>query len=253
VSNEQLPFDETYLRERLTGNPADWDTRLRLAYGLYEREAYADAAEVMWSGRFIPCNNIDLTLAILILSKAQTRKSIRLLTAVHQMNQGNAANNMAMANAMVFYGMILEATRFYGAAMQLDSSLLHPDFEYLILCSDDRTDTQSLFHKKLIKDGETPTRVIYSEHPIDLNELAVSPGEEFNRALKDTPPAKAAAPATPISKSSVPTSLLHLKWSTVPAKPGDPAPVAAPPVAAPQPAQPEPPAPGPRKLNIPGR
>lgn len=273
MSEDRLPFDENYLRERLGGNPDEWETRIRLADGLYEKEAYAEAAEVIWSAKYIPSNDLDIALAIHILGKAQPRKAIRLLSAVLEYNRGNPSHNMAMANAMLYFGMILQAIRFYGAALEVDPTLVNPDIEYFILWSDDKNTMRGMFEKNLNKIGQISRKIrdpkeelnlnsrisMYSA-PICLTDLLPTTGEEFKHEIYDQSTLLNIVPPTPISKSSVPTSVLHVKWSTV-AKPGDDAPAVtsapvAPPVAPPVPPAPsaeEPPTPGPRKLNIPGR
>lgn len=268
VSNDRLPFDETYLREKLNYDPNDWDARLRLADGLFEKESYAEAAEIIWNGRIIPSEDLDLALSIRILSKAQPRKAIRLLTAVLELNQGKPAHNMAMANAMLHFGMVLQAIRFYGAALEVDPSLVNPDIESLILWSDDKSTMSGLFEKKLPKLGKLPrlvrdpkealdlsTRISVHDIPVYLPDLPVAAGEEFRHDLHQSDFTQPIIAPTPVSQSSVPTSVLHVKWSTAPTKPGDSAiPVTPPPVAPPFTAvEEEAPAPGPRKLNIPGR
>jgi tetratricopeptide (TPR) repeat protein len=268
VSNERLPFDETYLREKLNYDPNDWDSRLRLADGLFEKEVYAEAAEIIWNGRIIPSEDLDLALSIRILSKAQPRKAIRLLTAVLELNQGKPAHNMAMANAMLHFGMVLQAIRFYGAALEVDPSLVNPDIESLILWSDDKSTMGGLFEKKLPKLGKLPrlvrdpkealdlsSRISLHDIPVYLPDLPVTAGEEFKHDLHQSDFSQdKIIPPTPISVSSVPTSILRVKWSTLPTPTEDTAiPVTAPPVAPFEAAAPEPPTPGPRKLNIPGR
>lgn len=268
MSEERLPFDEAFLKEKLNFNPSDWETRLQLADGLYDKQAYAEAAEVIWSGRIVPSNDLDLALSIRILAKSQPRKAIRLLTAVLEQNQGKATYNLAMANALLHFGMVTQAIRFYGAAMEVDPSLVNPDIESLILWSDDKAASSALYEKRLPKIGNLPrvvrnpiealdlsSRLSLNELPVYLPDLAPGPGEEFSHdfsaqdALQDK-----IAPPVPISKSSVPTAVLHVKWSTVAANPGDTAIPVNPPPASPFTAAPaEPPAPGPRKLNIPGK
>ena len=235
MSKERLLFDEIFLREKLTHNPVDWDTRLFLADGLYDKEAYADAAEVIWTAKYIPCNDLDLALSIRILAKAQPRKAIRLLTAILELNQGKAVHNMAMASAMMHYGMVLEAVRFYGAALEVDPTLVSPDLEYFLLCFDDKTSMRGLLEKKLPKIGQVPralhdprealtlnSRLCLHEMPICLTDLAIAPGEEFKRELSPQETAHEVAPIfPPVSKSAVPTSVLHLKWGAPPTKPGE--------------------------------
>ncbi|MES2981994.1 MAG: hypothetical protein V4727_06745 [Verrucomicrobiota bacterium] len=265
MSNERLPFDETYLREKLTHNPTDWDTRLLFADGLYDKEAYAEAAEVIWNAKYIPSNDLDLALSIRILAKAQPRKAIRLLTAVLELNQAKPAHNLAMAAAMLHYGMVLQATRFYGAAVEADSNAVNPDLEYFILNFDEKSTMPGLLGKKLPKVGQIhrlvrdprealmlSSRLSLSDHPICLPDLAIAAGEEFKREFAEQKPTLAdLTPQAPISRSSVPTAVLHVKWSTAPPKTEESAiPVTPPPVAPFAPA--DSPAPGPRKLNIPG-
>lgn len=269
MSTDRLPFDEAFLRQKLNHNPADWDTRLRLADGLYENEAYAEAAEIIWNAKYVPAHDLDLALAIRILSKAQPRKAIRLLTAVLELNQGKPAHNMAMANAMLHFGMVLQAIRFYGAAMELDPSLVNPDIECLILWSDDKSTMRGLFDKKLPKLGNMPRMVRDPKEALDLSsrlglhemsicmpDLAIAAGEEFRQEFHQAEFSQPIAAPTPISVSAVPTSVLRVKWSAAPSQSAEQAiPVTPPPVAPPVApvAAPESSAPGPRKLNIPGR
>ena len=268
VSEERLPFDEVYLKERLSGNPEEWETRIRLANGLYEKEAYAEAAEVIWSSKQIPSRDLDIALSIHILGKAQPRKAIRLLSAIIEYNKGNPAHNMAMANAMLHFGMVLQAIRFYGAAIQEDPTLVNPDIEFFMLWSDDKNTMRGMFEKNLGKLGQIHrkirdpkeelnlnSRLSLYDAPIRLTDLSVAAGEEFKHEIYEQANVPDIVPHTPISISAVPTAVLHLKWGAPAAQQAENIPVAAPPVAPPvAPAAPaEPPAPGPRKLNIPGR
>lgn len=268
MSEERLPFDEKYLKERLSGNPEEWETRIRLANGLYEKEAYAEAAEVIWAAKSIPSNDLDIALSIHILGKAQPRKAIRLVSAIIEYNKGNPGHNLAMANAMLYFGMVLQAIRFYGAAIQEDPTLVNPDMEYFILWSDDKNTMRGMFEKNLGKLGQIHRKIrdpkeelnlnsrlsLYNA-PIRLTDLSVVPGEEFKHELYEQAQVPDIVPHTPISISAVPTSVLHLKWGAPPSQQAADIPVAAPPVAPPvAPAAPaEAPSPGPRKLNIPGR
>lgn len=156
MSADRQTFDETFLKERLKSDPTAWETRRQLAHGLYEKQSYEEAAELIWSTEEIPSTDLDLALAIRILAKAQPRRAIRLLTAVLELNQGRADRNLAMANALLNHGMVLQAARFYGAAMDADPTLVNPDFEHFILWSDDECTMWDLFEKNRPKLGELP-------------------------------------------------------------------------------------------------
>lgn len=247
----------------------DWDTRFLYADGLFDKQSYADAAEIVWSGRFLPSNDLDIALAIRILAQAQPRKAIRLISAVLLLNQGKPAHNMAMAAALLHYGLVAQAIRFYAAALEYDATLVNADMEHLILKADDKGAMLRLLQKKIPDIGQVQrklrdftdaldlsTRVNLHADPIPLHDLAIAAGEQFKNEVNEAAFAEFPASSEPISKSAVPTSVLRVKWSSGPAKPGDgdisvtPAPV-APPTAPAAPA--EPPAPGPRKLHIPGQ
>ncbi len=127
VSAEPIPNVENFLREKLQSDPSDWQTRRRLAHVLYDKEAYDDAANLVWNAEQIPSTDVDLAFAARVLAKSQPRKAIRLLTAVLEQNRGKAAQNMGMANALLHHGMVLQAARFYGAALDADPTWANPD------------------------------------------------------------------------------------------------------------------------------
>ena len=132
MSTDRLPFDENFLKEKLKSDPTTWETRRQLAHGLFDKQEYEEAAEIVWATEQIPSTDTDLAFAIRILSKAQPRRAIRLLTAVLELNQGKAVQNMAMANALLHHGMVLQAARFYGAALEADPTLVNPDLEHFV-------------------------------------------------------------------------------------------------------------------------
>ncbi len=156
MSAERLPFDESFLKEKLKSDPTTWETRRQLAHGLYDKQAYEEAAEIIWTSDQIPSTDLDLAFAIRILAKAQPRRAIRLLTAVLELNQGKAVQNMAMANALLHHGMVLQAARFYGAALEADPTLVNPDLEHFVLWSDDECTMWDLFDKNRPKLGQLP-------------------------------------------------------------------------------------------------
>jgi hypothetical protein len=202
VSAERLPFNESFLREKLKNDPTAWETRRELAHGLYNKQAYAEAAEIIWNADQIPSTDLDLAFAIRILAKAQPRRAIRLLTAVLELNAGKAVQNMAMANALLHHGMVLQAARFYGAALDADPSLANSDLEHFILWSDDECTMWGLFEKHRPKLGELPwmirdpkealrltSRVSLHTTPIYVPDLPTVAGEKIKHELYQQEPA----------------------------------------------------------------
>ncbi len=196
MSSERLPFDETFLKDKLKSDPTTWETRRELAHGLYNKHAYEEAAEIIWTSDQIPSTDLDLAFAIRILAKAQPRRAIRLLTAVLELNQGKAVQNMAMANALLHHGMVLQAARFYGAALEADSTLVNPDLEHFVLWSDDECTMWDLFEKNRPKLGQLPwmlrdpkealrltSRVSLHTTPISVPELPKVHGEDLKHDL----------------------------------------------------------------------
>ncbi len=196
MSSERLPFDETFLKDKLKSDPTTWETRRELAHGLYNRHAFEEAAEIIWTSDQIPSTDLDLAFAIRILAKAQPRRAIRLLTAVLELNQGKAVQNMAMANALLHHGMVLQAARFYGAALEADSTLVNPDLEHFVLWSDDECTMWDLFEKNRPKLGQLPwmlrdpkealrltARVSLHTTPISVPELPKVHGEDLKHDL----------------------------------------------------------------------
>lgn len=196
MSAERLPFDESILKEKLKNDPTTWETRRELAHGLYNKQSYAEAAEIIWNADQIPSTDLDLAFAIRILAKAQPRRAIRLLTAVLELNVGKAVQNMAMANALLHHGMVLQAARFYGAALDADPTLANSDLEHFILWSDDECTMWGLFEKHRPKLGELPwmirdpkealrltSRVSLHTTPIYVPDLPAVAGEKIKHEL----------------------------------------------------------------------
>lgn len=202
MSAERLPFNESFLKEKLKNDPTAWETRRELVHGLYNNQAYAEAAEIIWNADQIPSTDLDLAFAIRILAKAQPRRAIRLLTAVLELNAGKAVQNMAMANALLHHGMVLQAARFYGAALDADPSLVNSDLEHFILWSDDECTMWGLFEKHRPKLGELPwmirdpkealrltSRVSLHTTPIYVPDLPAVAGEKIKHELYQQEPA----------------------------------------------------------------
>ncbi|MES2660185.1 MAG: hypothetical protein V4689_16295 [Verrucomicrobiota bacterium] len=131
-----LPPEESP-REIVEANPADWNTRLESASLLYDQGGLDEASALIWEADRIPCTALDLALAACLLAKDQPGKAIRLLTAVLENNRGKAAQNMGMANALLHHGMVLQAARFYGAALETNPQLVNLEFEHFFIWADD--------------------------------------------------------------------------------------------------------------------
>lgn len=61
--------------------------------------------------------DLELAFAAKIIAKAKPHGAIRLLIAILDANKGKAVQNMGMANALLHHGMVLQAVRFYSAAL----------------------------------------------------------------------------------------------------------------------------------------
>ena len=129
---------EQHLAEILERYPNDWENRKKLAQLLYNDNKIEQAAEIIWEAPEIPSIDLELGFAIKILGKGTPKKCIRLLTSVLELNEGKAVQNLGIANALMHYGMVMEAARFYGAALAIDSSLANPDLEHFLLWVDDK-------------------------------------------------------------------------------------------------------------------
>ena len=196
MNPEQLPPDEAFLRAKLQSDPADWETRRRLARALYDKDQFEEAAEVIWTADPIPNTDLDLAFAARILAKAKPHRAIRLLAAVLDLNRGKAVQNMGMANALLHHGMVLQAARFYGAALEADGSLVNPELEHFLLWTDDEMRLWADFKGRRPKLGDLPwmardpmealkltSRVSLHTTPISVPSLPTAPGEELTQEM----------------------------------------------------------------------
>ena len=196
MSQTTPEYDEAVLRESLESDPENWDVRRRLAHQLYDRQAFEDAACVIWQARPLPSTDIDLAFAARVLCKARPRWAIRLLTAVLENNQGKAVQNLGMANALLHHGMVMQAARFYGAAIATDPSLANPDLEHFLLWVDDEKTLWGDFTRRHTPLGDLPwmvrddqeakrLRAQMSGHttPVQLPKLPEAPGEALKNPL----------------------------------------------------------------------
>lgn len=202
--------DEKKLRETLKENPTDWETRKQLAHLLYDQGSFREAADLIWAVDEIPSIDVELAFAARILAKASPRKAIRLLTALLEHNHGKAVQNLGLANALLHHGMVLQAARFYGAALEADPSLGNPDLEHFILWTDDEETLWGNFNNRRPTLGELPwmkrdpmealkltSRISTHTTPVKLPSLKPAAGEELNNDLYQQKAEKGADPSPP--------------------------------------------------------
>jgi hypothetical protein len=156
LSTDSLPFDETFLKQKLNNDPNDWQTRRAIAHGLFDKRAYEEAADTLWSAPEVPSTDLDLAFMIRVLAKARPHRAIRLISAVLELNRGKAVQNMGMTNALMHHGMVMQAARFYSAAVEADPSMVNPDLEYFMLWSDDAYTMWGNFENRAPKLSDLP-------------------------------------------------------------------------------------------------
>jgi tetratricopeptide (TPR) repeat protein len=210
MSTSPTPNDEKSLRETLVNNPADWETRKQLAHLLYDQGSFPEAANVIWEVDEIPSIDLELAFAARVLAKASPRKAIRLLTALLEHNRGKAVQNLGLANALLHHGMVLQAARFYGAALEADPTLANPDLEHFILWTDDEETLWGDFKDRRPKLGDLPwmkrdpaeamkltSKINLHTTPVILPSLKPAPAEELKNELYQQKAEKGADPSPP--------------------------------------------------------
>ena len=208
-ANPPLP-EEKNLREILDKDPADWESRKQLAHLLYDQGSFQEAADLVWAADEIPSIDLELAFAARVLAKASPRKAIRLLTALLEHDRGKAVQNLGLANALLHHGMVLQAARFYGAALEADPSLGNPDLEHFILWTDDEETLWGDFKDRQPKLGDLPwmkrdpkeamkltSKVSTHTTPVRLAGLKTAAGEELRNELYQQTPEKGAPPSPP--------------------------------------------------------
>lgn len=195
MSESPTPPSENPSSENPDTTLEDWESRKRLAHLLYDQGSYVEAADQIWGVSEIPNIDIELAFAARILAKAAPRKAIRLLTALLEQNRGKAVQNLGLANALLHHGMVLQAARFYGAALEADPSLGNPDLEHFILWIDDEEKLWGDFKRLRPQLGELPwmrdpqmamrltNRISLHTTPIQLPNLKPASGEELKNEL----------------------------------------------------------------------
>ena len=210
MSSGPKTIDLNQLRETLKENPTDWQPRKQLAHHLYDQGSFLEAADVVWEADEIPSIDVELAFAARVLAKASPRKAIRLLTALLEHNRGKAVQNLGLANALLHHGMVLQAARFYGAALEADPSLANPDLEHFMLWTDDEETLWGDFKTRRPKLGELPwmkrdpmeamkltSRISHHTTPVKLPGLKPTAGEELINELYEQKPVKGAEPSPP--------------------------------------------------------
>lgn len=210
MSTGPNPTDEKKLRETLLKNPTDWATRKQLAHLLYDQGSFQEAADLIWEVDELPSIDVELAFAARILAKASPRKAIRLLTALLEHNRGKAVQNLGLANALLHHGMVLQAARFYGAALEADASLGNPELEHFILWTDDEETLWGDFKGRRPVLGELPwmkrdpkealkltSKVGHHTTPIQLPNLKPAAGEDLKNELYQQKAEKGADPSPP--------------------------------------------------------
>lgn len=243
MSHETQKNQEQLLEAKLERDPSDWDTRQQLAHLLYDQGQYGQAAVVIWEADQIPSTDMDIAFAARILAKDQPRKAIRLLAAALEQNQGKSVQNMGMANALLHHGMVLQAARFYGAALEADPELVNPDLEHFILWTDEEQTLWGDFKERRPKLGELPwmardpmealkltTRISLHSTPISVPKLKPVAAEDLKNRLyvqaaeknaKITPPPAVTIPADRVqAKHRRYDSTMGADVDNTPSKPG---------------------------------
>lgn len=209
-TSAETPVHEKRLRDALARSPGNWELRKQLAHLLYDQESFSEAAEVIWETEEIPSIDMELAFAARILARSAPRKAIRLLSALLEHNRGKAAQNLGMANALLHHGMVLQALRFYGAALEVDPSLTNPDIEHFTLWIDDKEKLWGDFKNRSTRLGDLPwmkrdsqearelTRAVnLHTTPVRLPGLRACPGEELTNPLYQQKAEFGASPTPP--------------------------------------------------------
>lgn len=126
------------LLNTLKENPDIWGIRKEVARLLFDNSRYKEAADIVWSAPEIPAVDLEIAFAARVLSRDQPKRAIRLLKHVQEKALNSPAKLLAIANALMHYGMVLQAAKFYGAATARDSELANnADLEFFMLWLDD--------------------------------------------------------------------------------------------------------------------
>jgi len=121
----------------IQGKPELWDIRKEAARLLFDNERYDEAADLIWAAPEIPCIDLDIAFVARVVSRSAPHRAIRLLKHILKQASSHPVKLLAIANALMHYGMVMQAARFYGAAAMCDDSLDNSELEYFMLWLDD--------------------------------------------------------------------------------------------------------------------
>lgn len=189
-ANEHQPTEQR-LHQLIEKYPDDWGLRKQLAVALFNEDKSHDAAELVWEAPEIPNIDLEIAFAAKILSRGAPRRAIRLLTMLLEQNRERPAQNLGMANALLHHGMVMQAARFYGAALQADPDLANPDLENFLIWTDDYEKIWGTFKHNKPNIGELPwmkrdqqaaesllKQASLHTTPLKLPQLPVRPSEQ---------------------------------------------------------------------------
>jgi len=117
--------------------PSLWDIRKEAARILFDKSRYDEAADLIWDAPEIPCIDVDIAFVARVVSRSAPERAIRLLRYVMKRAANHPVKLLAIANALMHYGMVMQASRFYGAATVCDETLDNGELEHFILWLDD--------------------------------------------------------------------------------------------------------------------
>jgi tetratricopeptide (TPR) repeat protein len=166
------PYAEEQLRKMIEGDSNDWEARKTFARFLYDRGDTNRAAELIWEAPEIPSVDFEIAFAARILAKGTPRRAIRLLNAVLEQNKGRAVQNLGLANALLHHGMVMQAARFYGAAIESDKDgdIVNADLEHFLLWTDDHQKIWGDFEQKKDELDELPWMVRSAKEAEELRQ-----------------------------------------------------------------------------------
>ncbi|MBK1791662.1 hypothetical protein [Persicirhabdus sediminis] len=180
---------------KVMAEPDNWPQRREAALGLSELKRFEEAADLVWSAPEVPSTDDDIVFTCCMLAQAPSRNSrcIRLIQAVLEQNKGKPTKNMAIAGAMMKYGMLMQAARFYGIALQEDEGLVNPELEKFFLWL---RPTNQLKRKGSVAD---PVPSDPNTPPLMGSSVRTSTGKSTLKPLapKQTAPIPLIRPATP--------------------------------------------------------